>query len=315
MESLVVAALFLDILGGDPPRIPHPVVMIGWLANRGEGMIRRLFLSSGGLKAAGIMAVIVLAGGSYLLVAVLLEWCFHFSYYLGWAASVLLIYQALAIKSLARHALKVLDALKKGNLERARHLVGLIVARDTHHLSEEEVSRAAVESVAESTLDGIVAPLFYSFLGGPPLVWAYKALNTMDSMWGYKTPRYRDLGWGAAKLDDAINFIPARLIGVFFLFLAPWTRGGLKRTAQAIFRDAPRHNSPNSGIPEAAMAGALSVQLGGTSFYEGKASSKVLMGWGKELVGSNHILTAVKLMYGVTFLTAAVGGLVGWYFL
>jgi len=307
MEAIITAALALDLLLGDPRWLPHPVVICGHFINFGEKAIRRVTSSPRGLKVAGTLLSLGLVAGTYFFIAFILQASFRVSGYLGAGLSVLVMYQSLSVKSLAGHAREVLTALQQGNLAGAREKAGFMVARDTGNLEEGEISRAAVESVAESSVDGIVAPLFYGFIGGPPLAMAYKAVNTLDSMLGYKNDRYLHLGWAAARIDDLANYLPARVAGMIYLLLSPLTPGGWGGVSRALFRDAPRHSSPNSGIPEAAVAGALKVRLGGMNTYGGEVSFKATMGPEENTPKCRHIGMSLALMYGVTFLSLAGG--------
>lgn len=215
--------------------------------------------------------------------------------------------QALALNSLYKHARSVATPLKNGNPEAARAALAMIVGRDTARLDEKEIVRGTVETVAENTVDGIIAPLLYGFIGGPPLAMAYKAVNTMDSMIGYNNEKYRYLGWAGARLDDAANYIPARLSGLLFLLLAPLTPGGIKGVGLTLWRDSSRHPSPNSGIPEAAMAGALQVQLGGRNEYSGMPSDRPLIGQPVRVLSPKHIEQSLFLMIGVSLLGTGLG--------
>ena len=194
----------------------------------------------------------------------------------------------------------VRDALLDRDQMRARRLVAMIVGRDTESLDESEISRAAVESVAESTVDGIIAPLFFACIGGAPLAMAFKAISTLDSSIGYRNERYRDFGWAAARADDLANYIPARLAGICYLLLAPMTAGGLPGVAGALWHDSGRHPSPNGGIPEAATAGALGIQLGGTNYYEGVPSQRARMGHPYRAIEAADIKRSLILMMFVT---------------
>jgi adenosylcobinamide-phosphate synthase len=208
--------------------------------------------------------------------------------------------QSLAINSLYKHAINVLHPLKKGDLSKARRALAMIVGRDTDQLDEQEIVRGVVETVAENTVDGITAPLFYGFLGGPPLAMAYKAINTMDSMIGYKNERYLNLGWAGARLDDIANFIPARITGLLFLIISPFTPGGFREVWDTMMIYASRHPSPNSGIPESAVAGALKIQLGGNNYYEGVLSERVIIGQGSRYLEKKHIYQSLVLMLAVS---------------
>jgi adenosylcobinamide-phosphate synthase len=219
-------------------------------------------------------------------------------------AELWLISTTLAIKGLGDAARAVVEPLTQGDLPAARKALGMIVGRDTHRLDEAEITRGTVETVAENTVDGITAPLFFALVGGAPLALAYKAVNTLDSMVGYKYQRFADFGFASAKLDDIANWIPARLtalclwlagllLSVSGVLRLRW-RGALRGTC----RDAPRHPSPNAGWPEAMVARLLGVQLGGTNFYQGVISHRATLGEPLETLGVEHINASVRLMHG-----------------
>ncbi|MFH1996210.1 MAG: adenosylcobinamide-phosphate synthase CbiB [Candidatus Omnitrophota bacterium] len=297
--SAIVCAYCLDLLLGDPAWLPHPVRMIGRAITRLEAALRNIFKNE---RAAGVVLTMSVVGGVYLGVAgiVLLAGAIH--PYAGWAATVGALYFAFATKDLSAQSMGVYRALNEEDLALARSRLSMIVGRDTASLSKEEIVRATVETVAEGTVDGIVAPLFYALLGGAPLALAYKAVNTLDSMVGYRNERYVKFGWASAKLDDAANYIPARL-SAFFLPLAAVITGNDGRESLATARrDGRKHPSPNSGISEAAMAGALNVTLGGLSHYNGVVSNKPHIGSGTELPTKDHIEKSVRISLVASFL-------------
>ncbi|MEN6390965.1 MAG: adenosylcobinamide-phosphate synthase CbiB [Syntrophomonas sp.] len=310
MEWIILAGVGLDIVLGDPRWMPHPVVAIGRLVQKGEKLIHRLAKSSRGLRLGGLLLSLVIVLGCYGFFWALLKGAFYINNYLGWALSILIMSQALAINSLYKHARSVSIPLKQGQLEEARAALSMIVGRDTAGLDEKEIVRGTVETVAENTVDGIIAPLFYGFIGGPPLAMAYKAVNTLDSMIGYKNEKYLYLGWAGARLDDLANFIPARLSALLFLLLAPFTPGGVSGVWLTVWRDSSRHPSPNSGIPEAATAGALRVQLGGCNYYGGVRSERPLIGQPLIILRQQHIGQSLFLMIAVSMLGTALGVLI-----
>ena len=301
-EYQIVAAVLLDLLIGDPRWLPHPVRGIGSLALRLEGPARR-FLP--GPIIAGIVVaaiVVVLSGG--------IAYCFVAGAkaahpFVGGVASILVIYTTVAARDMARHSMSVYRALAAGNLPEARKRVAMIVGRDTARLDETEVTRAAVESVAESIVDGITAPLFFAVIFGPVGAVVYRAINTLDSSFGYKNLRYRDFGWASAKLDDLANFIPARLTAPLVSLAASvlHRRGGA--SLRVLLRDARNHASPNSGFTEAAVAGALGVQLGGLNYYVGQPDRKPNIGDRVEELGKEHIRRANVLMFATLFMFLA----------
>lgn len=299
--ALVLAAVVLDLAIGDPRRLPHPVVGMGAVIarlerawNHGSPRARR---RRGALMTALVVAgSALLAWGTIVLLANLHPW-------LGWLAEGWLLASCLAIRGLRDAALSVAAPLARGDLPAARRALSLIVGRDTEGLDEGEVTRGAVETVAENTVDGITAPLLFALLGGAPLAVAYKAVNTLDSMVGYRSERYRDFGRASARLDDAANWLPARLTALTLWLgaccLAPGGQALHTRSALAATRrEAPRHPSPNSGWPEAMVANLLGVQLGGTNRYRGEVSERARLGTSREPLRQAHIGAAIRLMHG-----------------
>ena len=293
----------LDLLFGDPHWMPHPVRAMGALIAGLEKPLRAVFPKTpkGELIAGGFL--VVLTAGISTGAAVLLLWlCAQIHPILTFAAQALLCYQLLAARSLRDESVKVYKALRDGTLDDARKAVSMIVGRDTDRLDETGVAKAAVETVAENASDGVIAPLLFMAIGGAPLGVLYKSINTMDSMVGYKNDRYLYFGRAAAKLDDLVNFIPARLAGIL-LCLAARPAGFDGKNAWKIFwRDRKNHKSPNSAHTEAAAAGALDVQLAGSSYYFGKLVVKPTIGDPLRPVEPADILRCNRLMYAGTFL-------------
>ena len=293
----------LDLLLGDPHWMPHPVRAMGALIAGLEKPLRGVFPKTPrGELAAGSALVILTVGISTGAAALLLWLCGQIHPYLAFAGETLLCYQLLAARALRDESVKVYKALRDGTLDDARKAVSMIVGRDTDRLDEIGVAKAAVETVAENASDGVIAPLLFLAIGGAPLGVLYKSINTMDSMVGYKNDRYLYFGRAAAKLDDLVNFIPARLAGVL-LCLAARPAGFDGRNAWRIFRrDRKNHKSPNSAHTEAAAAGALDVQLAGSSYYFGKLVEKPTIGDPLRPVETADILRCNRLMYAGTFL-------------
>ncbi|MEW5766426.1 MAG: adenosylcobinamide-phosphate synthase CbiB [bacterium] len=303
-EPVVLIMAFLIDLGiGDPHWMPHPVRTIGRIIERGEGLSRSLFLSE---KKAGICLTLFVVGMVYGLTHLLLFLSLGFSSFLYHLVNVGLIFTTLSVRSLGEAGLGVYRALERGGLSQARSQVATLVGRDTGALNEAEVVRAGVESVAENTVDGVIAPLFYAFLGGAPLALAYKAINTLDSMVGYKNERYAQFGWASAKLDDLANFIPARIAGLILPLAAGLTGQAGIRSVKTILRDRKNHPSPNAGIPEAAVAGALGVQLGGLNYYQGLPSARPLIGDRINPLSPIRIKETVYIMYAASLLFVAM---------
>ena len=274
---LVLAAAGLDAAVGYPDRLhrrlPHPVVWAGSAISTLERAWNRPALSGAMRRALGAATVLLVGGGAAAL-GWGLEWGAGFvSWPVGMMLAALAGSVGLAQRSLYDHVLAVLRPLEAGDLPGARRAVGMIVGRDTGTLDEAGVAAAALESLAESFNDGVAAPIFWFVLGGLPGLFAYKAVNTADSLIGHREPRWRDFGWAAARTDDLMNLIPARLAGAVVALAGA---GGWR----AMWRDAPKHASPNAGWPEAAMAGALGVRLGGPASYDGEAHDRPVFGEG-----------------------------------
>ncbi len=287
-------AYLLDVTLGDPPAWPHPVRWLGRLIAALEAPLRRIFPNPrlAGAVLTGLCLLIAAgsAGGAVFLAS-------YFHPLLGAAVAVILIYWAISIKDLADHARAVHQSLSRGNLPGAREALANIVGRETSQLSEAGVIRATVETIAENTVDGVLSPMFYAALGGPPLVWAFKAASTLDSMVGYKTEPYREYGRTGARLDDLLNWLPARLSGGLFT-LAAWLTGlDWRQTWKIFWRDGRLHASPNAGWPEAAVSGALGLQLGGPNIYHGELVDKPWLGDDLREPEAADILKAIRLLY------------------
>lgn len=300
---MILVAFFLDLILGDPRNYPHPVRAIGWWIRFLEEWLRRVSMN---LYLAGVVLGIVVAGGSFIIVWCLVHLGSLIHPWLGMGASCLLIYTAIAMRDLDREAKDVYEALVSDDIPKARRLLSRIVGRDTKDLSSPEIVRAAVESVAENTVDGIISPLFYAFLGGAPLAMAFKAVSTLDSMVGYRVERYRELGWFSAKMDDLMNFIPARIGGAIIPMAALVLGMRVKDSLRIMLRDRRKTPSPNAGIPEAAFAGALGITLGGVSFYQSRRTELPVIGDGVKEREPENILRAIRLMYAASFFALGV---------
>lgn len=275
----LVLGFLIDLLLGDPRWLYHPVRMIGNGITLLEKMLRRIFPKTAkGERTAGLFLVLLICIGSGGVPFLLLYLAYHIHTVLGIVLETFMCYQMLAVKSLKAESMRVYEELKKLDLPGARTAVSMIVGRDTKSLSEAGVTKAAVETIAENTSDGIIAPLFYMAIGGPALMFLYKGINTMDSMVGYKNDKYLNFGRYAARLDDIANYIPAR-ISAWLMILASLCAGFDWKNAKKIFlRDRYNHASPNSAQTEAVMAGALDIQLAGNAFYFGKLYEKPTIG-------------------------------------
>lgn len=291
------AAFVLDLVVGDPYWFPHPVRLMGKYISLVERSVRKLAYSAVGLKAGGIFLTITTVLLFYGAAFFLLEAARTVHVWMYYFFNIILMWMCLAAKCLQTESMKVFYALQEGDLTGARKFLSFIVGRDTAQLDASEVTKAAVETVVENTSDGIVAPLFYMLLGGAPLALAYKAINTMDSMVGYKNEKYRDFGWAAARLDDVANFIPARITGFFLVLAAFFLRLNYRGSWRVLLRDRQNHSSPNCGYTEAAVAGALGIQLGGCHTYFNKLVDKPTLGDDTRPVEKNDIGRAVQMMY------------------
>lgn len=298
----------LDLLFGDPHWLPHPVVLMGkCIAGLEKGLRRQLPDTPGGQLAGGAVLALVLPLGSFGL-AYLLLWCCGLVHPgLRLAVESFLCYQVLATKSLRVESMKVYRELEKGDLPAARQAVGRIVGRDTQALTAEGVTKAAVETVAENTGDGVVAPMVFLALGGAPLGLLYKAINTMDSMVGYKNDRYLHFGRAAAKLDDAANYVPARIAALLWILAAPLAGGNMRGAWRIWRRDRRNHASPNSAQTESACAGSLGVQLAGPASYFGKLVDKPTIGDATRESEPEDILRANRNMVWASVLGLVIG--------
>ena len=303
---IIIAGFFMDQLLGDPEFLYHPVRLIGKLIQFLEHLIRpAVGTSERGLIAGGaLLAVLVClcTGGAAWTLLFLARRLSLVCFYI---VSVFTSYQLLAVKSLRTESMNVYRELKKGDLTGARKAVSRIVGRDTERLDMEGVTKAAVETVAENTSDGVIAPFFYLAIGGPILGWVYKAVNTMDSMIAYKNDRYLYFGRAAAKLDDIMNFIPARLSAVFMIAAAYLFGMDGKQAGRIFLRDRFNHASPNSAQTESVCAGALGVQLAGDAWYFGKRYEKKTIGDRNRAVEPEDIRRANRLLYGTAYLMLA----------
>lgn len=302
--SILISAYGLDLAFGDPRWMPHPVRWMGHAIAQGEKWLRRWLPWE---YAAGALLVLTIVGGSFALSAALIRSCYVLSHPLGFIVSTFLLFACISTRDLDVESREVFKALEKRDVPLARMKVSMIVGRDTENLTEPEIIRAAIECVAENTVDGIISPLFFAFLGGVPLAVAYRAVNTLDAMIGHKTERYIRFGRVAAKVDDWANSIPARLSGILFPLAAGLTGFSLVRSWQTAWRDGFHTAHPNSGVPEAAMAGALGVQVGGMNSYKGMPVPTPLMGAPLRAPEPQRIKEAIRVMYACSFITFAVG--------
>lgn len=291
----------MDLILGDPRWLPHPIRGIGLLIRGLERLLRKL-----PNERLGGCALVC---GVLFVVTAIVTLTLRFG---GTALAAYWIFTCLAVRSLDQESNKVIAALRRGNLDDARVLVGRLVGRDTQHLSEADIVRAVFETVAENMSDAIVAPLFYLLLLGVRGMVAYKAVNTMDSMVGYKNDRYIRFGWAAARLDDLVNYIPARVTAGLIVVGAAISRLRWRSAIRVILRDAQLQPSPNAGYPEAALAGALGVRLGGLNYYFGQPVQKPFLGDPVEDLESNRFSQVRLLLYLVTAISYVLAGVLLW---
>lgn len=310
LAGAIVLGFVLDQIFGDPQFLYHPVRLIGHLIAGMERILRALFgKTERGLLAGGTLLAVMVCGITAFFSWAVLKVCMRISPVFFYMASAFACYQLLAVKSLKTESMKVYDALHDYGLPDARRAVSMIVGRDTERLDETGVVKAAVETVAENTSDGVIAPLFYMMLGGPVLGWVYKAVNTMDSMVGYKNEKYLYFGRAAARLDDIMNFIPARLSAMLMIAASFFLEMDWNNALRIFLRDRNNHASPNSAQTEAVCAGALRVQLAGDAWYFGKLYKKKTIGDDLRPVETEDIRRANRLLYGTAYLAVflAVG--------
>jgi adenosylcobinamide-phosphate synthase len=306
---ILITAITLDLLFGDPRRLPHPVAYIGRLITLLEKVLRRLLSNE---RLGGTLLLFLTVSLTFISARIALRGAYAVHAYLGFAVSAYLSFTCLALHSLHRESKLVADRLTAGDLEGARRYLSRIVGRDTEHLEEPEIWRALVETVAENTSDGVIAPLFYLMVGGPALGLAYKAVNTLDSMVGYKNATYIRFGWASARFDDIANYLPARLTGTLMTAAAPLIGLSGSTALRILRRDGRNHSSPNSGIPEAAAAGALGVRLGGANRYFGKLVEKPTIGDPARELSIESYRGVIRLMYASAMLFLILWGVVIW---
>lgn len=296
--TAIIAGFILDLIFGDPHWLPHPICLIGNMIGFLERNLRKLLAPNPtALLAGGALMVIIVLVVSFAVPYYILQLAETVSPWLRFGLETIMFYQIFATKCLRDESMKVFTALDNNDLADARVKLSWIVGRDTKNLSAEEVTKGAVETVAENTADGIIAPMLYMFLGGAPLAFLYKGINTMDSMVGYKNDKYLYFGRCAAKLDDLANLIPARIAGLVMI-IAAFLVGLNGPGAWKIFwRDRYHHLSPNSAMTESVTAGALNIQLGGDHYYFGKLVHKETIGDDIRPVCPQDIMQANRLLY------------------
>jgi len=296
----LILAIILDLLIGDPYWFKHPVIYIGKLISKLDKVGRKVCKSRRQIKAFGGVIVAIVAFSSFVVPFIILKVSNNF-FLLYHILNIILIWTTIAARCLHKEGLKVYDALFKNDIYDARVKLSYIVGRDTKELSMYEIVRADVETIAENTSDGVIAPILYAILGGAPLAMMYKGINTMDSMLGYMNEKYKYIGFFPAKVDDVFNFIPAMITGFLICLAAPLAGGNVVQSIKVMIRDRKNHKSPNCAYPEGAVAGAMRVQLGGINVYFGEKMYKPTIGNKIIELEKEHIIDTIKLMYGSMF--------------
>ena len=316
----MILGFVIDLIIGDPHGLVHPVQIIGWFIDRIKKGLQHMIYGCSWQEVkekqlerkeateliAGYVLTFVIVVGTFAVVTGILYIAGRIHPWLWFALETFFIYQILATKSLKKESMKVYYKLKEGDLQGARKEISYLVGRDTQELDESEVAKADVETIAENTADGIIAPMFFIALGGAPLGFAYKAVNTLDSMVAYRNEELIHIGHASAKLDDICNFIPARLAALMMIVASAILRLDVSGAVKIFKRDRFAHLSPNSAQTEAVAAGALNIQLGGTHSYFGKPVEKPTIGDDIRPVEYEDIKKTNQLLYVSAFLTLAV---------
>ena len=300
----IVIGYILDLIIGDPQNPYHPIRGIGKIAQGFENLFRKIFKKH--LKLAGAITWLAVVGVVFFINFLLIKLLEKVNPYLAMVYECIAIYFCLSTKALKVEGLKVINYVKKDDIKMARKQLSYIVGRDTENLDKEAIIKAVIETVAENMSDGVIAPLFFAGLGGAPLMFLYKAVNTMDSMFGYKNDKYKDFGYFPAKLDDVFNYIPARLSAYLVIISAFLLRLDYKNAFKIYNRDKSNHTSPNSAHPESAVAGALGVKLGGDNFYFGKLVKKPEIGEKINKITLKSVDDVNKILYLSSFLGMVV---------
>ncbi len=300
----MLVGFVIDIFVGDPYNFPHPIRAIGTLIAKLEKFVRERFKN---LRKGGVFLALTVLIASTLVPLAVLFVCYKINIYLGLAVESVMCWQLVAARCLQKESMKVCRAVEEKDIEKARKAVSMIVGRDTDVLDETGIVKAAVETVAENTSDGVTAPIMYIAFGGAPLGFFYKAANTMDSMIGYTNEKYIDIGRFAAKLDDVLNFIPSRLTALVMILSAYMLGADGKNAARIWKRDRRKHASPNSAQTESVCAGALDIRLAGDAYYFGELHKKEFIGDDIRTPESEDIRRANRLMYCTSVIVLIVG--------
>ena len=285
----------LDLLIGDPNNPFHPVRGIGLLASKLETIFRKLLKNS--LKIAGLIVWMITIVLTFAITYGIIFVCMKINKYLGIIVQGIIIYFCISAKGLVVEGYKVINYLNEGNIEKSRKQLSYIVGRDTESLDSKGITRAVIETISENMSDGVIAPILFAGVFGAAGSMAYKAVNTMDSMFGYKNEKYIKFGYFPAKLDDLFNYIPARVTGILIIISSFFLKRDYKNSFKIYKRDRYNHTSPNSAQPEAAMAGALDIQLGGANYYFGKIVEKPVIGDKIKEIEINDVKKTAEILY------------------
>ena len=307
----IIVAVFIgfivDCIFGDPVYRFHPARIMGWFISTGEKVLRNDNQNNVNVFIIGTILSLFLIVLSFTLPFLLLLFLYRVHIIAGLIAEIFFCYQLFAAKALKDESMKVYYELEKNDIPQARLYLSYIVGRDTQNLNEEEISKAAVETVAENLSDGVIAPMIYMFIGGAPLGFAYKAVNTLDSMIGYKNEKYAYFGKFAARMDDIANFVPSRVSALLMIFASFICRLNVRQAWKIFRRDRYNHKSPNSAQTESVCAGALGISLSGDNYYKGVLVKKPIIGDSLRLIAKNDIKLANRLMYATTWLGLLIG--------
>ena len=298
----IIIGYILDLIIGDPYGLFHPVRWIGKYIKKLENILLKESDKPRVQKNKGLLLLFIVMTTAFLIPYVILYIALQIHILLFIVIESFMIFQIFATKCLDVETKKVFRALKNNDLEEARHYISFLVSRDTSEMTTEDIIKAAIETIAENLADGVVAPICFVMLGGAPLGWLYKSVNTLDSMVGYKSEKYLHYGFASARFDDVLNFIPARLTAIFILVAGFFLRLDIKNGFKMMMRDRYNHSSPNSAYPESAAAGLLKIQLGGKASYFGVVSKKPTMGDSIKNIEVKDLKNMSKLLYTTSFI-------------
>ncbi|MDM8534662.1 adenosylcobinamide-phosphate synthase CbiB [Clostridiaceae bacterium HSG29] len=294
----IYLGVIMNLLIGQIPFITHPIVHIGNMISFFES---KLYDSNTDKKSSGLVLLILVSMISFVVPYMILYVFASANYYLAFLANAVFVLEILAIKGLKDEPLKVYRALKDDDIEKARFELSMLVTRDTSNMDKDQIIMSTIETIAENIVDGVTAPLFYIFLGGAPLGFFYKSVNTLDSMVGYKNDKYSDFGYYSAKFDDVLNYIPARITALFIIIASFLLKYDYKEAIKILKKDRKKSESPNSGYSEAPVAGALNVYFGGKLKYFDKEIEKPMIG-SKNEFDLEKIIGAIDIMYMTSFI-------------